>query len=481
MIDINTKGIVKNFFSLTFSNIIGQAITFLTTIYIARKFGPTEFGIINFANVFVSYFILISTVGLPNLGIINITKDESKLSYYVNKILSLRGLLSVFAMGLLLLVVPFLDKSGDVKTMILINGITILSTGFFIDWVFQALQKMSYVAYANLLRNVIYGIVLVGSIASGIYTKIYIVPISLAISGVIGTIYLLLIYRYKEKQKIKFDLTIKDSKIMVVAAVPFFFSGIFAAFNNNIDILMLGFLKSSYEVGLYSAVYKFINIITVFISFLFTPLYPYLIKYYHEKNWSVLNTLVNKLTKFVYLLAIPMLVGALALRDDVILTVYGSKFLTSDVQFIFVVLMIHVTILFIREIYGYELTAWGFQTTYMKIIMCSSLFNILANFIFIPFFGLRAAALATLISEIINVIFMRRVSKKAVDIKLEKKYFIGIFFSSFVMGLTVYLLRSFVFQNIFGLVTIGMIVYGILILLTKVLTKDELKYLKRGG
>lgn len=49
------------------------------------------------------------------------------------------------------------------------------------------------------------------------------------------------------------------------------------------------------------------------------------------------------------------------------------------------------------------------------------------------------------------------------------------------MGLTVYLLRSFVFQNIFGLVTIGMIVYGILILLTKVLTKDELKYLKRGG
>jgi O-antigen/teichoic acid export membrane protein len=176
-----------------------------------------------------------------------------------------------------------------------------------------------------------------------------------------------------------------------------------------------------------------------------------------------------------------MLVGALALRDDVILTVYGSKFLTSDVQFIFVVLMIHVTILFIREIYGYELTAWGFQTTYMKIIMCSSLFNILANFIFIPFFGLRAAALATLISEIINVIFMRRVSKKAVDIKLEKKYFIGIFFSSFVMGLTVYLLRSFVFQNIFGLVVIGMIVYGILILLTKVLTKDELKYLKRGG
>lgn len=133
-------------------------------------------------------------------------------------------------MGLLLLVVPFLDKSGDVKTMILINGITILSTGFFIDWVFQALQKMSYVAYANLLRNVIYGIVLVGSIASGIYTKIYIVPISLAISGVIGTIYLLLIYRYKEKQKIKFDLTIKDSKIMVVAAVPFFFLRDFCSF-----------------------------------------------------------------------------------------------------------------------------------------------------------------------------------------------------------------------------------------------------------
>lgn len=475
---MESKSILKNFFSLTFSNIIGQVITFLTTIYLARIFGPEEFGTINFAQVFVSYFILFSTLGLPNLGIIKITKNENKLEQYVNKILSLRGLLSTLSFIVMVIVVFFFIESTEVKIMILINGVTVLTTGFFIDWVFQALQQMKYVAFANLLRNVSYGLLLVPTIVFKLYTKIYIVPFALALSSILGVIYLLYIYLVKHKNKLSFDFSVSESKKMITDGVPFFFSGIFAAFNNNIDILMIGLLRDNTEVGLYSAVYKFINIITVFISFIFTPLYPYLIKYYHEQNWDSLSTIVNKLTKFVYILAFPILAGSLALRNDFVLMAYGEDYLTGDVQIVFIVLMIHVTLLFIREIYGYELTAWGLQKKYMKIIMVSSGVNILANLIFIPMFGFKAAAFATLLSEVINIIFMKKISHAAAPIKTEKDFLWKIILISVLMGGSVYLLRTYVITNMLLLILIGMVIYGGLLLALGVITKSELKQLK---
>ena len=149
--------------------------------------------------------MLISTLGLPSLGIIKATKDPENTQKYVNQITSLRIILSVVALCILIVIVPFLNQTTEVKAMILINGITIFTSAVFIDWIFQALQKMSYVGFAALLRNVIYGIGVVVPLATGMYTKIYLVPIAQVVSSIIGGLFLWSIYRKQEKAKFKFD------------------------------------------------------------------------------------------------------------------------------------------------------------------------------------------------------------------------------------------------------------------------------------
>lgn len=448
-------------------------------MYIANNFDPSGFGVINFSTVFISYFMLISTLGLPSLGIIKATKDPENTQKYVNQITSLRIILSVVALCILIVIVPFLNQTTEVKAMILINGITIFTSAVFIDWIFQALQKMSYVGFAALLRNVIYGIGVVVPLATGMYTKIYLVPIAQVVSSIIGCLFLWSIYRKQEKAKFKFDFNLKDAKILVLAAVPFFFSGVFATFNSNIDILMIGIFKTKSDVGLYSAVYKIINILTIFVSFIFTPLYPYLIKYFHNEDYLSLDSLVAKLSKFVYILAFPMLAGGLLLRENILLTLYSAEYYTEEVKLVYLVLIIQVFMLFGREIYGYELTAWGLQKKYMQIVMISSVYNIISNIIFIPMFGIVGAAVNTVISEIVNFILMRHFSRKTYIVKQDFSYIYGIIFATIIMSSGIFLIKVFISKSILVLIPIGIVLYAITILVSRVLSKEEINYLLR--
>lgn len=469
---VNINRIIKNFFSLAFANIFGQVITFLITVYLARKFGPSDFGLINVSNAFVTYFAAIASLGLQTLGIIEIAKNKENLKKNVDSILTLRVLLSLGAYIILILTVIFMKKDFSTKLMILISGTSIIATSFYVDWIFTALQEMKYISYSVVIKNIVNSLIVILAISSGLYDKVYIVPIALAIATLLSGIYLMRVYLKKYKVKYTFTIELKEYKRLIANSWPFFFSGVFATVNSNISTIMLGFLKTNAEAGLYNAVYKIVSVLIVFVSLIFTPIYPLLIEYYNDKRYSDLERIVSGVRKIIHLISVPILVVSLFLSKETIMTVYGKDYMGATG--VFTVLISYIAFMYIREIYGYQLTAWNMQKKYMKIVLISSSYNIISNLILVPRLGINAAAANTLISELINLVLMSRTSRSIVKLNYDNKHVWKLGITGVLISIFVVLFKNLT-SNAFIIVGATGIVYVVLVLLTGAMTISELK------
>ena len=63
---------------LFFERIIGMAVTFFVGVYVARYLGPANFGLLSYAGSFVGLFMGISALGLNNIVVRELVKNEKK-------------------------------------------------------------------------------------------------------------------------------------------------------------------------------------------------------------------------------------------------------------------------------------------------------------------------------------------------------------------------------------------------------------------
>lgn len=462
----------KNFFYISIGNITSQILNFAITVYIANIFGPDQFGIISFVNIVVMYFFYLASFGLYGLGVIEASNNKKSLKKTVDTIVSLRIILSLIVFILLLIVTFFIQKDKIFKIMLLINGLTILGSSFYIDWVFNGIQEMKYTSISVIIKNLVYCLLIGAIIVTNISKSIYIVPISLVIATFASSGYLLVTYIKRYKQGFDFTVDTKKYKILMSNSWPFFFNGIFALVNLNMDTLMLGVLKTNYDVGLYNSVYRIASAIILVISFFFTPVYPMLISNFNEGKYEILSLIINKLRKLMITISVPIGIGAFILRKEVMATLYKNDYAKATVTF--TILMLYISILSIREIYGYELNAWGQQKKYMKAVSVSAIYNVIGNALLIPHFGIEGAAINTLVSEIINYILMKRYADRVLKIKYENTYIIRILLSSLTLAAAIYLMKIITSNAIYIAVVAG-VIYGIAIFLTKAFTIKELK------
>lgn len=464
--------VVKNFVSLIFGNIFGQVLMFVAVVYTARYFGPDNFGIINFANSIILYFTAFANFGLQTYGTIEIAKAKKNSASKINTIISLRLFLAVIAYILIVLVAIFIHKSLVYKLNILFYGLSVFPSAIYIDWIFNANEEMQYNSRSIVIKNLLYSILVIVSLKFLNIKNIYYLAIYMFIATLVSSLYLISVAKKFYNMKLHFIINLKEYKRLIFSAWPFFFSGVFATVNSTIATLMLGFMRSDYEIGIYNSVYKIVNVFLMVAGILFTPVYPVLIKYYNDNANNKLSILVNNLRKIIYIIVVPLIVGSILLNKEIIFTLYGNKY--SGASTIFTILMIYVSLLFIREIYGYELSAWNLQKKYMNIVIISSVYNVISNLIFIKYYGIVGASINTLISEAINLLLMFKASRDTVKIRYNNKFIIRIIMSSFIMGTIIFILKYFV-KNAIILSIIAIIIYAISLFLTKTISIKEIK------
>ncbi len=391
---LNKHLILKNIISLSTGEFLSKIVSLVTFAYLARVISPEGFGIIGFSAAFVSYFVLFVDFGFDTYGVSEIAKNLEDQTKLINSIISTRIIISLFIF--LMLVASALIFVNDlvVQMAIIIAGINLFVTAFSTNWYFHGIQKMEYIAVRQIFTSVLNFILIVIFVNNKADTLI-----AIFISGLAGLINSLWLFRIFNKYfgRYSFQLDYGYIKKIIKDSTPIALSSIMIAVYYNLDIVMLGFMKSDHEIGIYTSAVKVFLIGNVFYGIILKSFFPSLS--YSIKSDT--KTMLETFKKYFYLMISAGIITAACMyfmADNIITILYGNNYYRaiSPLKIYAMTSLLVCT----NMIFGNPLLAWGKQKEYLFVVGAGGISNIILNIVLIPQFSYIGASLATLFSEV---------------------------------------------------------------------------------
>ena len=385
--------IVKNFLSLSVATIVAQLLGFITTPYLARVLGPGNFGKLNFAGAISGYFSIIGNFGLNILGTRELARNKDKVEYYTGNVVALKLCLSVLSFGLLLLLVVFINKPLQIKYLILLYGLALFPSALLIDWAFQGMERMEYIGVSR-----IFGVILnVGLVLLLIKSseQLLLVPCFSVLTSFLSLGFLIFAFiRRFGKLRLKFDLILWKSFIR--KTLPIGFALMMTQIFYYFDTVMLGFIKSEWEVGCYNAAYKIIWLMVSLLGAYYNAIFP-ILSVYSKKSPNLLKKTLFRLGKLIVGVAIFLALGGTILANFLMNFIYGPKYNPGII--VFQILIWVVAVNSVNSIYAWGLLAYDKQGKWLLGVTIAAVTNVILNLILIPPWGLIGASIATVLGE----------------------------------------------------------------------------------
>jgi len=466
---MNTSGrITKNFLSLSIGQIISQFITFIVFIYLARVLGVGNFGKLNFAQAITVYFLLIGNLGLTTLGTREVAREKESSTNYVGGIITLRMILTFFSFCSLILFTLLIKKPTEDKYLIVFYGLSLCPTALLIEWFFQGIQKMEIIGISRVLNRSLYLVLVLILVKSS--QQLLVIPYLWLIAGIFSSGFLLYIF-VKRVGKIKPVFNLSLWKTLLRVALPMGFAWIMIQIYGNFDTLMLSFMKTDEVVGWYNAAYKIIFFIFMLGGCYITSIFPVVSRCYKESP-EKLSILLSHSAKLMITIGFPLGIGGTILGKPLMRQFYGVNYDNGVIAF--QILVWYVVISFISMVYANSLLACNREKKYAIGVMFAAITNLVLNIFLIPCLGLKGAAIATVVSELVLFIYTYREFQKIRKVEF-KKYILRPLFSGLVMGAFLYMSLEW---NIFLLIFLGMGIYIVTLLLTRGISRDDLALIK---
>jgi len=155
--------IARNAAVLLISQVFSYLLTFVYMALIARHLGAGGFGILSFALAFTAMFSILVDLGLQQLAVREVARDNSLAAKYLANMTTMRLILGVGTFGLIALTVNLLHYPPQTITCIYLIGASVifmaLAQMFYA--IFQAFERMEYQSIGQALNA---GLVLIGVI-----------------------------------------------------------------------------------------------------------------------------------------------------------------------------------------------------------------------------------------------------------------------------------------------------------------------------
>ncbi len=298
------------------------------------------------------------------------------------------------------------------------------------------------------------------------------------IALLIGRILIILISLYSIISSVGFNApNFSVLKTYLIFGLPFLPMGIFEMLINLSDRYIIGFFKGAQAVGIYSATHSIGLLAGVFVFPIAYILSPTVFKFFDENKIDKVKSYLSFALKYFLLFSIPSIFGLFILAKTMLRTLATPEFVLLNSMFI--VLWVAMGSVF-----------YGIQAIYSNIIMIEKktkffifafaigfFVNIVLNIIFIPIFGIMAAAFNAAISHFIVAFLIYLKSIKYIKFNFDFLFFIKSIFASLIMSLSIYFINPIGITKTILVIVLGVIVYFIVLFLTKSFSKEEIKIL----
>ena len=448
------------------SDVARRILGFLAIAYLARKVGVQEFGAVSVGFAVLSYAVMVSAFGMPFYGTRETARGSPK--NLINAIVSLRLVAGCIAyVGVVIVCLLFVSR--ETAFLIIVFCLSLFPFSFLIEWYYQGKERMGFIGAGRMMSAVVYFGMIFLFVRSA--SDIVWVAIAAVAGDIIHAVYLWLMYR-RVMQGEQFRFTLKGGRELLKSSFPLGYGSLIGGLSINVPQIALGILMTNHEVGLFSAASKLVLFLLMFDRVFGTLLLPASSRL-QESSPALLTSTLTFSMKWILLLTLPICVGGTVLSGDIMLLVFGTQY--ADSALLFTVLIWFFMFTTLHTVYTSGLIAFGKEKIYAKVMLISGAIYLISIVGGILLFGVVGAAAAMVISEAATYFIMRKKYHEFSKIPLPGSLW-SIIISTIVMGFCVIILPPI--PVIFAIAT-GVAVYGVMIMLTKSITKEELVSLVR--
>ncbi len=444
-----------------FTSFIGMIIFIL----IGRLMGPDELGQFSYILTFFGLLFIFSEVGTPSVFAKDIAQIKEAKDVYLANYLVLRVGLA------LLFIIPGIMAAYILRKdlfFILIIGVIFLplfNLRFF-EPLYQVYNKPLFSAYTAFFYGTIYFIF--SLIAVIFFKSIASISLSYILANILYALFA--IYLATKILKPKFEIKTTIIKNIMKLALPLGVGALFATVNSHIDIFMLASMKSDYEVGIYSAAYRFLDMTAMLAVTILNPIIPIFSKWADE-NKNLLKERYTQLIETFSVITLPIVLIVPFISSPILHSIYGPDFLPSaDVlnilAWVGALLFLSLLTMFLCLSIGVVHFGWWITALAAGV-------NILLNYIWIPKYGYIGSAWATVICEILilGIVFFFVAKHFGNFIRFS-------IWTKIISANIIFFLFLYFIKNIYLSLSLGIIIYTVMMYFFNVIPKHFLLLIK---
>lgn len=461
------KSIKKNYIYNVIYQLLIIIIPIITTPYISRVLNPEGVGQYSFTSSLITYFTLFASLGFLYYAQREIAKyqgNKKEQSIIFWEIIICR-LLSVFIAVFINLLFVVIGLYGDYSILMLVLTINIISVAFDISFYFQGNEEFGKLVINNILIRVISVVAIFVFVKDSNDVWVYVFINSIA--TILGTSIMWTNLKNRlEKISLKTLKPFKHLKPTIRLFLPTIATSIYVILDKTLIGVITG---ADAQTGFYEQSEKIVKMLLTVITCLGTVMIPRNSYEIQQGNIDKVKINIYKTFHFVWLMGLPIMCGISVIASNLVPWFFGPGYETC-ILFI-EVLSIIILMIGMNNILGLQyLIPMGKDKQFTMSVVTGAIMNFALNIVLIYFYGAFGAVIATIVAEalvtVVMFIFVRKeLSLREIFKTIVKPMIATIVMVGAIIPLALKLESSII--NTLIIVGVGMIVYGIMLLILK--------------
>ena len=450
--------------------IVSTATGFLGTMYFAHTVGASVLGAYFLFVTYLGIFAMLSDGGLGGAAIKRISEGEEQDAYF-SALFLLRFLLVIAVIcGLLVFRRYFVDLDNAGLFIWVIAALLVSQFSGAVSTGIAGCGKMGIHATGTFIYRLLRTLMQIAAVFLGFGAA------GLAGGFVIPMIVVAVIeLRFFNLHFVRF--TMKHLKSLCTFSFWLFLTSTGVLIYSSSDTIMIGYYMDNADVGVYRVVMLFTSMAAFTTVALQQTLWPKVSRWGKIGEYRLIEETLSRAFSYSFILAMPVFAGGILLGDRLLYFFYGAEFAYGYLPLV-ILLTVQVVNVF-QFFFTTYLSALDRQKDAFKVTAVSASANIVINMLLIPILGITGAAIATLVTMLLNAMLAGHMLSKIITIRMDYNSLLNILKASAVMALFVGLYRlmvplSSVWVTLIP-VMVGGIMYSILILKFDWKMCDELK------
>jgi O-antigen/teichoic acid export membrane protein len=254
---------------------------------------------------------------------------------------------------------------------------------------------------------------------------------------------------------------------------PFAASSILIFIYDGTAIIFLSVLKGDAVTGLYSGAMNFVRVFGLLPASIVGAMLPAMSQFWYTSP-SAWTMIYHRSLKYLLLVALPISVGLVFVSEQLVDVVLGSAYAGSAMilQMLAWILIIE----FLNHGLSNALISIDREKVYLRVVALAVTFNVIANLLLIPQYGVQGAVAASLFTEglvlLLQLFVLSRAGLRTPILRIGGRPMLSVVAMGLVLGLVQ-------IPSLLGAVLLGSAVYFIILFTLRPFEADEIQALSQ--